>query len=158
VGGQANGGAGIAEIDANVADSCFNSPNDCGTGDDMGVNPRLAASAGMTGAGVAAVEGSAYGCTDGYVGGSSEGRSVGVMASAGGGIGGSSNRTDGCDGGDGCALADLMPAMTSILYMRSCCSSLIVCRSATIVVTFWIRDLHASCTPYVVVAMAMRTG
>jgi hypothetical protein len=117
VGGQANGGAGIAEIDADIADSCFNSPNNCGTGDDMGANPRLAASAGMTGAGVTAAEGSAYSCTDSCVGGSSEGRSVGAMASAGGGVGGSSNRTDGCGGGYGCALADLMPAMTSMLIV-----------------------------------------
>jgi hypothetical protein len=35
---------------------------------------------------------------------------------------------------------------------------LIVCRSATIVDTFWIRDLNASCVSCVVVAMAMRIG
>jgi hypothetical protein len=81
----------------------------------MDANPRLAAPTGMTGAGVTAAEGSAYGCTDGYVGSSSGGRSVGATASAGGGGGGSSNRTDGCNGGDGGTLAELMSAMTSIL-------------------------------------------
>jgi hypothetical protein len=94
----------IAEIDADAVDSCFHNPNDCGGGDEMGVNPRLAAPAGMTGAGVTAAEGSAYGC----VGSSSGGRSVGATAFAGGGGGDSSNKTDGCDGGDGGMLADLM--------------------------------------------------
>jgi hypothetical protein len=53
----ASGGAGIAEIGAGAvaveggADSSFNSPNGCSAIDDMGVNPRSAASAGTTGAG-----------------------------------------------------------------------------------------------------------
>jgi hypothetical protein len=112
---EASGGASIAEIDADAMAGCFNSPDDCGAGDDMGANLRLAACTGMTGAGVAAVEGSAYDCTDGCVGNNSGGRSVGATASAGGDGGGSSNRTDGCGSGDGCTLTDLMPTMTSIL-------------------------------------------
>jgi hypothetical protein len=60
------------------------------------------------------VEGSANSCTNGYVGGNSGGGSVGAMDSAGGG---SSNRIDGCSDSDGCVLIDLMPVMTSILYM-----------------------------------------
>jgi hypothetical protein len=80
----------------------------------MGANPRLATSTGMTGAGVAAAEGSANSCTDGCVGDRSGGKSIGATTSA-DSRGGSSNRTDGCGGGDGGTLADLMPAMTSIL-------------------------------------------
>jgi hypothetical protein len=57
-------------------------------------------------------EGSADSCTDGCVGSSSGGGSVGAMTSA---EAGSSNRIDSCSDDDGCALADLMPVMTSIL-------------------------------------------
>jgi hypothetical protein len=106
-GGKANRRAGIAEVSTGIvtaesgANGSFNSSDGCDAVDDMGVNPRSAASAGTTGVdavaaeggtGAVAAEGGPDVCTNDNGGGRSGGGSVGAMAATGGSGGGRSNR------------------------------------------------------------------
>jgi hypothetical protein len=97
-GGKANRRAGIAEVSTGIvtaeggANGSFNSSDGCDAVDDMGVNPRSAASAGTTGVDAVAAEGGPDVCTNDNGGGRSGGGSVGAMAATGGSGGGRSNR------------------------------------------------------------------
>jgi hypothetical protein len=64
VGGRASGGAGVMEIGVSAADGSFNSPDDDIAGDDVGANPRPAASASTTGVGAVAAEGGSDGVAE----------------------------------------------------------------------------------------------